>query len=203
MATAITTLNGALSDSANRLTLAAYTAPSGRAKPLLRIDDEIFLITDTASSPTLGVVRGYMGTSAVAHQTLAGAEYGNPTDFPVTSKGPSLQTPSFFNPAIFSNVQVITASGATGAVATPVTTPAPAFLNVTGATGVGINFGVPSVGESYFIKNKTTGTFQIYSIGATINGTTGSTAVDVTVTGNKGLLIFCATAGAWETVLGT
>ena len=203
MAVAVTTLNGALSASSSRLTLAAYTAPSGRAKPLLRIDDEIFLVTDTASAPTLGVVRGYMGTAAVAHETLAGVTYGNPTDFPVTSKGPTFDTPSVFTPTIFSNVQVITASGATGAVATPVTIPAPAFLNVTGATGVGINFGVPSVGEAYIVKNKTTGTFQIYSIGATINGTTGSTAVDVTVTGNKGLYIFCATAGAWETVLGT
>ena len=203
MASVVTKLSGALNDSANRLTLAAYTAPSGRAKPLLRIDDEICLITDNSASPTLGVVRGYMGTTAVAHETQAGVEYGNPTDFPVTSKGPTLATPSFFNPTMFQNVQVITTTGATGSAATPVTTPAPAFLNVTGATGVGINFGVPSVGEAYFVKNKTTGTFQIYSVGATINGTTGTTAVDVTVTGNKGLLIFCATAGAWETVLGT
>jgi len=64
---ATTTLNGALGASDTKMTLTAYTAPAGRGKNLARIDDEVVLITDTSLSPTLGIVRGYMGTSAVAH----------------------------------------------------------------------------------------------------------------------------------------
>jgi hypothetical protein len=203
MATTVTTLNGALSATASRLTLTAYTAPSGRAKPLLRIDEEIFLITDTASSPTLGVVRGYMGSSAVAHETQAGAEYGSPNDFPVTSHGPTQQSPSLTNPYVLYNAQEITSTGSTSADAAIVKVPSPAFLNITGATSSGVNLGVPSVGESYVLNNKTTGTIKIYCAGGSINGTTGTTSFDITATGNHAAQAFCSTAGAWQIVYAT
>ena len=198
MATTTTTLNGALTASSTRLTLAAYTAPSGRTKPLLRIDDEIFLITDTTLAPNLGVVRGYMGTAAVAHETLAGAEYGIPNDFPIVAKGPTFQSPSLANPSVFANAQEITATGATGSTAAVIINPAPAYLTITGASGAGVNLGVPSVGEAFTFKNNMTGVASIYSVGATINGTTGTTAFSLTATGNKMAFAYCSTAGAWQ-----
>jgi hypothetical protein len=201
MATTVTTANGAISASATKITLTAFTAPTGRGKNLLRVDDEICLITDTSLSPTLGVVRGYMGTQAVSHESSAAIEYGNPNDFPVTSKGPWLQNPSMSNPYILYNAAEITLTGTTGSTAANVSVPSPAFLNLTGATGAGINFGVPSVGESYTLNNKTTGTVKLYCLGGSINGVTGATATDFTITGNKGGVLFCSTAAAWQLAL--
>lgn len=199
MATTVTYINSALSDSAKFVTLNAYTAPSGRPKPLVRFDDEICLITDTSASPTLGIVRGYMGTKAVAHELYAAAEYGSPNDFPVVSKGPTHNNPTLSNPTVYSNVQEITSTGATGTTAALITAPSSAFLNTTGATGTGINLGVPSLGESYTIKNNSsTGALNIFSVGATINGTTGTTAFVLTATGNRMAFAFCSTAGAWQ-----
>jgi len=198
MATTVTTLSGALSATGTRFVVAAYTAPSGRAKPLARIDDEIVLIADASLSPSLGVVRGYMGTLAVAHETQAAVEYGKPDDFPVTAHGPSFQNPAIYNPYTLANVQEVTITGATGTTAANVINPAPAFLNVTGTSGAGLNLGVPSAGEAYTIKNNTTGVCKVYCVGGTINGTTGTTAFSLTATGNLMAFAFCSTAGAWQ-----
>ncbi len=195
---ATTTLNGALTASGTQLTLTAYTAPGGRAKPLMRVDDEIMLITNTTNTPTLGVVRGYMGTTAVAHTTQAGVEYNTPDAFSLVSKGPWLSTPTLANPTLYYPTQEVTATGATGSTATAITQPSPAFLNATGTSGTGLNLGVPVVGSSYTIKNNSTGALQIFAVGATINGTTGTTAFTLTATGNKMVFANCATAGAWQ-----
>lgn len=198
MATSKTTLSGALSADNTKLTVAAYTAPAGRAKPLARIDDEIVLITDASLSPTLGVVRGYMGTLAVAHEVSTAVEYGTPADFPLVSKGPSLSNPTIANPTVVGNTLELTTTGTTGSTAALITVPAPAFINLTGATSSGANLPVPSAGDAYTLVNKTTGTLKIYCIGGTINGTTGTTAFDFSTTGNKLALANCATAGAWQ-----
>lgn len=191
-----TTLNGAVGASDKTVKLAAYTAPSGRAKPLLRVDDEIMLITDNSASPTLGVVRGYMGTVAAAHTTQAGVTYGPPGDLQ-TSKGPTQANPSVSNPRITFNVQEATATGATGSTAAAVTVPLPAYVNCTGASGAGINLPVPVAGDQAMLRNAMTGVLKIYCVGGTINGTTGTTAVSVTATGNLTAWANCATAGAW------
>jgi hypothetical protein len=198
MATVTTTLAGAVSATATKVVLTAYTAPTGRAKPLLRVNDEIMLIADNSLSPTLGVVRGYMGTLAVAHATGEGVEYGKPDDWPIAAHGPTMQSPAVYNPYILSNAQEMTATGATGTTAASITVPSPAFLNVTGTSGAGINLGVPVVGESYTIKNLTTGALKIYAVGATINGTTGTTAFSLTATGNLQVTAYSSTAGAWQ-----
>lgn len=198
MATTTTTLSSALSASNTKCTVAAYTAPSGRAKALLRVDDEICLVADASLSPTLGLVRGYMGTLAVSHESQAGVEYGNPTDFPIAGKGPSFQSPTLFNPSGYSNAQEITQTGATGTTAATIIVPAPAFFTVTGTSGAGINLGVPSVGEAFTFKNNTTGVMKLYCVGGTINGTTGTTALSISATGNLMAFAFCSTAGAWQ-----
>ena len=196
MAATETYINGAVAAGDKTVKLAAYTAPSGRAKPLLRVDDEIMLITDTTSSPTLGVVRGYMGTLAAAHNLYAGVTYGAPNDMQ-TSKGPTHASPSITLPRVQFNTQEMTATGATGTTAAPVTVPLPAYLNATGASGAGINLPVPVAGDKAMIRNAMTGVLKIYCVGGTINGTTGTTAVSVTATGNLTAWADCATAGAW------
>ena len=197
MALTTTTLSGAYSAGAKSLTLAAYTAPTGRAKPLLKIDDEIFLIVDTTNSPTLGVVPGYMGTLNAAHSNLASAVYGAPVDFQA-GKGPNTVNASMTSPMILQNAQEITITGATGSTAAIVTAEPPAFLSATGTSGAGLNLPVPAVGAFYVVKNGTTGLCKIYSVGATINGTTGTTAFSLQATGNLMALAVCSTAAAWQ-----
>lgn len=197
MAATTTTVNGAIGASDKTITLTAYTAPSGRAKPLVKIDDEIMLITDVSNAPTLGVVRGYLGTSAVAHSTQAGAVYGAPTDMQV-AKGPTHVSASLTTPTVFQYVQEVTATGSTGSTAAIVTVPPCAFLNATGTSGAGINLPVPVAGHSYMVKNNGTGVIKLYSVGATINGTTGTTAFSLTATGNLMAFANCSTAGAWQ-----
>jgi len=200
MASTTTTLNGTLTAGQLQVTLTAYTAPSApgnlNGKILLKIDDEIMLITDTTLSPTLSVVRGYMGSAAAAHTTGAGAVYGLPIDMQ-TSKGPTHNYPSLYNPAIVQNTQEVTSTGATGSTAATITQVS-AFLNVTGVSGTGLNLPVPIVGNSYIVKNNSTGAINVFCVGGTINGTTGTTAYTVTATGNKFAVANCATAGAWQ-----
>lgn len=202
MAATTTYVNAAQGASDRTITLNAYTAPSGRAKALVKVDDEIMLITDTTNAPTLGVVRGYMGTAAAAHKLYAAAVYGAPGDMQ-TYKGPTVgyaSVPNAFEPE---NVQEVTITGATGTTAAPITAQAPAFLNVTGTSGAGLNLPYPQPGWSYTIRNGTTGVCKIYSVGATINGTTGTTAVSLTATGNLTAVAKCSTAGAWYVLLST
>lgn len=196
MSASNTTLNGAVAASDKQITLAAYTAPSGRAKPILKVDDELMLIVDASNSPTLGVVRGYFGSAAVAHKTQAGVTYGAPADMQA-SKGSTQPFESVANPAIQFNSQEVTATGATGSAAAAVTVPLPAFLNCTGTSGAGINLPYPAAGAKAVIRNAMTGVLKIYSVGATINGTTGTTAVSLTATGNLTAWAECSTAGAW------
>jgi hypothetical protein len=197
MAATTTTANGAISASSNVVTLTAYTAPAGRAKPILKVDDEIMLITDTSASPTLGVVRGYMGTSAVQHRTQAAIVYGAPQDMQV-SKGPSWTSASLVTPAILGLSQEVTCTGTTGTNAANITATSAAFLNVTGTSGAGINLPYPLAGASYVIKNGTTGALLVYSDGASLNGVTGTTGVTIGATGNRLAFANCATAGAWQ-----
>ena len=196
MSATTTTLSGTITASASTVTLAAYTAPSGRSKPLLKVDDEIMLIVDASNSPTLGVARGYMGTVAIGHRNLAAVQYGRPGDMQ-TSKGPTQAYPSLSNPYILGQSQGVTATGATGSTAASITAGPPAFLMVTGTSGAGINLPYPQPGASYEIQNGTTGAVNVYCVGATINGTTGTTAFSLTATGNKLAFANCATAGAW------
>ena len=93
MAVTSTTLNGAITQGATQVTLTAFTNPSSGgigARTLLRVDSELMLVTDASLSPTLQVARGYNGTPAVAHNTLAPVAYGLTSDLVTVNTLPTL-----------------------------------------------------------------------------------------------------------------
>lgn len=198
MSITTTTLNGTIVAGAKLVTLTAFTNPatSFGAQTLLQFTTgERCLITDTSLSPTVEVVRGYDGTAAAAHTTGEGIQYGLVSEAAWAAAAPIIvPTTSLFN----MNAQEVTQTGATGSTAAVVTPSAMAFLNVTGTSGAGINLPVPRVGDFYMVRNGTTGTCLVYSVGATINGTTGTTAVTISATGTLCAGFACATAAAWR-----
>jgi hypothetical protein len=130
----------------------------------------------------------------------SGATLATASGATATSSGAVLATPTItFNP-----VQV-TATGATGSAAASLGSAYPAVCSCTGASGAGVNLptGACVPGAVYVIKNKMTGALAVYSVGATINGTTGTTAYSVTATGNLTALAYCVNAGAWEVQFNT
>lgn len=197
MALTTTKLNGTITAGAQLITLSAFTEPRTGfgAEAILRFTTgEVCKIVDASLTPTLSVVRGYWGTLAAAHTTNEGVVYGLTGDaaWPAV---PQTIVPSA--PLLRTNAQEVTATGATGTDAAVLTAPPPAFLNITGVSGTGLNLPVPAVGDFYTFRNSGTGVIKLYSIGATINGTTGTTAVSITATGDLGGILQCATAGAW------
>ncbi len=204
MSITTTYLNGALTTSAtggvgSRVTLAAFTNPStGGIGPqtLLRFArGECCLVTDATNSPTLAVVRGYNGTPVQAHSLYEGVQYGLeteawPASFAVVEPTATVR---------LTNAQEVTLAGTTGTDAAVVIAPSPAILNCSGASGAGVNLPVPAVGNSYVVKNSSSGTMKVYCVGGSINGTTGTTAITLTTTGALGDQFFCATSGAWQT----
>ncbi len=153
-------------------------------------------MTDATNSPTLSVVRGYAGTLSIAHTTGEGVTYGLEGDSAWAAYVPIAldQIP------ITINAQEITITGSTGTDAAAVTADSTAFLNATGTSGAGLNLPVPTIGMWYWVKNNTTGVCKVYSVGATINGTTGTTAISISATGTLAAGFLCATAGAWQVV---
>ena len=101
--------------------------------------------------------------------------------------------------------QDITATGATGTTGYQLSAVVPSVVNATGASGAGINLVSTSCvpGAVVIIRNAMTGALNVYSVGATINGTTGTTAVAITATGNRTAIAFAASAGAWYLTFNT
>ena len=203
-----TTLNGAISASTTQVTLTAFTNPSTgqiSAKTMLWFTTgEKMLVTDASLSPSLQVVRGYEGTEAVAHSTLEAVQYALVSDSAFTEANTYIGQHDIQKPSLYRlQTQEVTATGTTGSTAANVTAGPLGMINSTGATDAGINLWVPAAGDAIFVHNdSTTGAVKIYSIGATINGTTGTTALSITATGNKGAMFGCTTAGAWKTIIG-
>lgn len=99
-------------------------------------------------------------------------------------------------PAIVGSV---TATGATGSTATALGSVTPAYHAVTGASGAGVGLPTGPAGAVHVFRNNMTGAMNIYCVGGTINGATGTTAYPVTATGNKMAFAFCLNAtGAWQ-----
>ncbi len=199
MALTTTNVTGAVATGANTLTLAAFTSPSvGAISPKTMgqfVTGERVLITDVTNSPTIGVVRGYAGTTATPHNSLEGFTYGLLSD-PAWPALVQFQTRTLPN-AFSENIQVVTITGATGTTAAIVTVPAPGFLNCTGTSGAGVNLPVPNVGDIYEVKNNTTGICNVYCVGGTINATTGTTANAITATGTLTSIYRCSVSGTW------
>ena len=79
--------------------------------------------------------------------------------------------------------------------------PGSAFTPANKASGAGIALptGAAVPGALYFVKNiNTTGVCNVYAVGGTINGTTGTTPYALETTGSKSTFIMCVTAGAWQ-----
>jgi len=198
MAITTTYCSGAVGAGDVNIALNAFTNPATAgisAKTILRFaTGEVCLVTGNVST-TVNVVRGYAGTRAVAHPALEGVTYGLVSE---TNWPGSFATPTLVAPVLITNAQEVTLTGTTGTDAAVVTVPSPAILNCSGASGAGVNLPVPIVGQSYVVKNSSSGTMKIYCVGGSINGTTGTTAVSMTTTGTLGDQFFCATAGAWQ-----
>jgi hypothetical protein len=202
-----TTLNGTITAGATQLTLTAFTNPSTgqiSGKTMLWFTTgEKCLVTDATLSPTLSVVRGYEGTTAAAHTTLEAVQYGLMSDTSFTEANTYVGQHDVQRPSLYRvQTQQVTATGTTGSTAANVTAGPMAAINTTGATDAGVNLWVPTPGDVVILHNdSTTGAVKFYSIGATINGTTGTTAVSVTATGTKGTILVCYTAGAWTSAI--
>jgi len=199
MALSTTYVPGAITATANKVKLNAFTNPGSSGIGPLTIlrfaTGEYCLVTDASLSPTLEVVRGWNGSRAVAHSAYEGVQYGLAND---ASWPPAPATVQQVAPVAITNAQEVTLTGTTGTDAAVVTAPSPAILNCSGASGAGVNLPVPTVGMSYVVKNSSSGTMKVYCVGGSINGTTGTTAVTMTTTGTVGDQFFCATAGAWQ-----
>jgi len=96
-------------------------------------------------------------------------------------------------------VVAATSAGTTGSDATAIAIGAPGIISVTGASGAGIGLPVATAGAVYAIRNinAATGVQNVYAVGSTINGTTGTTALALSPTGTKAATLGCVTAGAW------
>lgn len=198
MALTTTYCAGAVSATANTVTVNAFTNPASAGigpKTLLRFATGEYCLVTAVNGTTLSLVRGYLGSAAAAHNLYEGVQYGLASD----AAWPAAAAVNVqIAPVTITNAQEITLTGTTGTDAAVVTAPWPAFLNCSGASGAGVNLPVPVVGAQYVIKNTSSGTMKVYCVGGSINGTTGTTAVSLTTTGTLGDLFWCATAGAWQ-----
>ncbi len=199
MALSTTYAAGAVAAGDSLLTLNAFTNPAtGPIGPQVIgrfATGEYVLITSSANSPTVSVVRGYNGSRAATHAVYEGFQYGLVSDA-AWPAAPALVVQ--VAPVTITNAQEVTLTGSTGTDAAVVTAPWPAILNCSGASGAGVNLPYPQVGAEYVVKNSSSGTMKVYCVGGSINGTTGTTAVSPTNTGTNGCLFWCATAGAWQ-----
>lgn len=116
---------------------------------------------------------------------------------------PNDPSPTLVGTTVIANSADITATGATGTTASSAPSVTPTFITLTGASGAGLRLGTGTPGQWYVVKNMGTGALNLYANGATINGTTGTTAYPITATGNLTALAFCTVAGAWQVGLNT
>lgn len=199
MALTTTYSSGAVTAGAQTVALNAFTNPSTAgmsAKVLGRFATGEYVLITGNTGTTANVVRGYLGSRAVAHTAYEGFVYAlvSDTAWPAAAAD-NVQVA----PVTITNAQEVTLTGTTGTDAAVVTAPWPAFLNCSGASGAGINLPVPAVGAEYVLKNTSSGVLNVFCVGGSINGTTGTTAVTLTATGALGDIFWCATSGAWQT----
>ncbi len=199
MALTTTYISGAVGASDQNVSLAAFTSPALvgiSPKVIGRFATGEYVNITGNSSTTIFVQRGTMGSATAAHSAREGFQYGLVNDPAWPSEAAAV---AIVAPVLITNAQEVTLTGTTGTDAGVVVVPSPAILNCSGASGAGVNLPVPKVGQSYVVKNSSSGTMKIYCVGGSINGTTGTTAVTITTTGALGDQFFCATAGAWQT----
>ncbi len=203
MALTTTYVSGAVGATDPVINVNAFTNPSTSGisyKVWGRFATGEYVLITSNNSTALSVVRGYNGSRAVAHSVYEGFQYGLVNDAAWPAAAATVQQ---IAPVSIVNAQEVTVTGSTGTDAAIVTAPPGAVLNLSGASGAGVNLPVPTVGMMYAIKNTGSGTSKVYCVGGSINGTTGTTAVSITTTGTAGDIFWCVTAGAWQTAPGS
>jgi hypothetical protein len=140
-----------------------------------------------------------LATPTVTAGTLSGVTITGSTISGATVTGVTTGTLSVSGAQTLFPVILTTATGATGTDAAAISAAiAPAWLVVTGTSGMGIALPTGPAGLVYFVTDMTTGIINVYCSGGTFDGVTGTTAVALTVTGNRGAVFACSTAtGAW------
>ncbi len=140
--------------------------------------------TSTTTGSTL--TSGTLITPAISGATIVGTV--------TVASGASLTTPT----VVFTSAAVTaTGTGATDGGVIP--SVYPCIVSVTGATGSGVMLPAAAAvaGAWYQIFNLAAASMRIYASGATINGTTGTTAFVLTNTGNQWVSVSCTTSGAF------
>lgn len=183
MALTKTTLNGAVTFDATKLTLTSATGLVN--KMWIRVDGEICRVTDVSLTPTIGVVRGYNGTAAIAHNTLAILEYGVPGDFAniVGAAG-----------------QAITSYSVSGAITVPLTDQT---IIINKATAAAMTLAAPAYDTNPFvvITSASAAAHTVTGVALLADGTAAtpkSTATFGTQAG--GTLVLCGVNGLWNVV---
>lgn len=136
-------------------------------------------------------------TPSIASPTVTGTATGS-----LTFAGTTVFSGSTtFSSTVVAPWQVVaaTSAGTTGSDATAISIGAPGLITVTGASGAGVGLPVATAGAVYALRNinAATGVQNVYAVGSTINGTTGTTALALSPTGTKAATLGCVTAGAW------
>src|SRR5271154_3449029 len=179
MAITASTLSGAITAYATQFALSSttgVTAPvltTGSGATYLYCEAEMMAVTAVPVSGTVQVVRGVLGTMAVAHVTSSGVLAGLVTDFPNFVAKISTESPLL--PDRFSGVSAIVASAAT------VVAPGPLF-HVSGGTAINIitppaNFVEGQVTIIFDSACTWTSSNVTYGISASGSSTTAASAV--------------------------
>lgn len=135
-------------------------------------------------------VKGNITSNNVAVPTISSTS---------TLTNKTLTAPTITVPTMTLTTSGLTGTGATGSTAAVMPTAYPAFVTVTGASGSGVGLLTGPVNSAFFINNVTTGDLNVYCVGGTINGTTGTTAYVITATGNHCAWAYNTSAsGAWR-----
>ncbi len=137
--------------------------------------------------------------ASLSGATIVGGSISGATITGATVTGVTTGTLSISGAQTLLPVLLTTATGATGTDAAAIAaTIAPAYLVCTGTSGMGIAFPTGPAGLVFTVTNMTTGVLNVYCVGGFFDGVTGTTAVAVTATGNKGATFALSTAtGAW------
>lgn len=199
MAYARTTLAAAMA--ATDTSAVVTSATSMAAGNRFIVDQEEMKIAQSyTSGTTIPLLRGQDGTATVAHANGAGVAQGiGVLDWPdPTATSQQATVPPSRDVNLERSID-ITATGATGttSAALPFVTPCNVVATGVSGAGIGIPTGAALPGARYLVNNQMTGALNVYAVGSTINGTTGTTAFAITATGNKMAHIVCVEAGVW------
>jgi len=86
---ALTSTTLALAKQLNDRTIKLTSATGIANKMLVYVEGEFMRVTDVSNTPTIGIVPGYQGTTAIQHENGASAYFGLAGDFPQSPLGPS------------------------------------------------------------------------------------------------------------------